>query len=315
MPASPNHWYVQTDFGALLGPMPEDALFEMARTGALLKHDHVREGCDGEWLSAEGVTGLFDAAPKVDITTTHSGASTFADMFNSRLDRRAASLPRSNVSSLAEQVIEEQLEVVVAEAAAKEKHDNSIDLTEELEVSQPQIPATSDFVELEQDEPKPQESASTVPVSPSPAYRQISTPPLKEGRNRRGRNWSTILVSLSVPLIAAVGWWFWPSQQRDLSSNYVAIYHEWQERRENIHDQVGWNEFVSRAKSQLEQSIPWLEQNAVPGRGDLSLLLYVGRDLLEILDRPPSSKVLHQMRLKYFVDQLQNKSETSKKTE
>ena len=62
MSSSQQHWFVQTDFGALLGPMPDDALAEMAHTGALLIRDRVREGTDGEWRPAGEVPGLFDEA-------------------------------------------------------------------------------------------------------------------------------------------------------------------------------------------------------------------------------------------------------------
>ena len=62
MSSSPNQWYVQTDFGALLGPMPADALSELARTGALLHRDQVREGSDGVWQLASDLPGLFDEA-------------------------------------------------------------------------------------------------------------------------------------------------------------------------------------------------------------------------------------------------------------
>lgn len=77
MASSPHHWFVQTDFGALLGPMPDDALAEMARTGALLDRDRVREGSDGEWRLASEVPGLFDEqTPSLGLLS-----STLEDMF------------------------------------------------------------------------------------------------------------------------------------------------------------------------------------------------------------------------------------------
>lgn len=72
-----HHWYVQTDFGALLGPMPDDAIAEMARTGALLVRDRVRKGPDGEWCPASDVPGLFDEqTPALGLLS-----STLEDMF------------------------------------------------------------------------------------------------------------------------------------------------------------------------------------------------------------------------------------------
>ncbi len=60
MSSSTEQWFVRTSFGALLGPMPEDALDEMARTGALLRTDKLREGSNGIWHPASEVPGLFD---------------------------------------------------------------------------------------------------------------------------------------------------------------------------------------------------------------------------------------------------------------
>src|SRR5690554_5511968 len=64
MSSSPNQWFVQTDFGALLGPMETAVLTEMARTGALLPKDQVREGPEGAWRSAQELAGLFDGTAK-----------------------------------------------------------------------------------------------------------------------------------------------------------------------------------------------------------------------------------------------------------
>lgn len=59
--ASAKTWFVQTGFGTVLGPMPEDVLQEMVRTGALVRSDQVREGTDGEWRPASETPGLFNA--------------------------------------------------------------------------------------------------------------------------------------------------------------------------------------------------------------------------------------------------------------
>ncbi len=59
--SSAKSWFVQTSFGATLGPMPDDALLEMIRTGALLRTDQVREGSNDEWRPAAEFPNLFDA--------------------------------------------------------------------------------------------------------------------------------------------------------------------------------------------------------------------------------------------------------------
>ncbi|MFM9960199.1 MAG: hypothetical protein ACKV2Q_03125 [Planctomycetaceae bacterium] len=61
--SSAKSWFLQTGFGATLGPMPNDALLEMIRTGALLRTDQVREGIEGEWRPAFEFPGLFDGGP------------------------------------------------------------------------------------------------------------------------------------------------------------------------------------------------------------------------------------------------------------
>lgn len=69
---SAKSWLVQTGFGAILGPMPEDALLEMIRTGALLRTDQVREANGGEWRLAAEYPHLFDVA--VSSSASHAPA-------------------------------------------------------------------------------------------------------------------------------------------------------------------------------------------------------------------------------------------------
>ena len=66
--ASAKTLFVQTGFGTVLGPMPEDALREMVRTGALVRADQVREWSDAEWHSAAETPGLFE--PILDLPST-----------------------------------------------------------------------------------------------------------------------------------------------------------------------------------------------------------------------------------------------------
>ncbi len=58
--SSAKSWFVQTGFGATLGPMPTDALVEMVRTGALLRADQVRAGDQDEWSLASEIPDLND---------------------------------------------------------------------------------------------------------------------------------------------------------------------------------------------------------------------------------------------------------------
>lgn len=67
-------WFVKTGFGASLGPMPDDALHELVRTGALVRTDQVRERTEGDWRTAAEIPGLFESeasqpAVAVDVPT------------------------------------------------------------------------------------------------------------------------------------------------------------------------------------------------------------------------------------------------------
>ncbi len=100
-------------------------------------------------------------------------------------------------------------------------------------------------------------------------------------------------------------WWFWPRQRPDIYKSYVAIYQELQQRRDIAEDYANWTAFVTRAKTQLAATVPWLEDKAKPGDREKSLLLYAGRDLQELLELPRTSKSPHQQRLDTFFEQLQ----------
>lgn len=67
--ASVKTWFVQTGFGTVLGPMPEDALHELVRTGALVQSDQIREGQEGGWRPALDLSGLFETTESVNVST------------------------------------------------------------------------------------------------------------------------------------------------------------------------------------------------------------------------------------------------------
>ncbi|RLT12639.1 MAG: hypothetical protein DWI21_00520 [Planctomycetota bacterium] len=65
-------WIVQTGFGARLGPMPDEALRKLVRTGALVRTDQVCEGAAGEWQSAGEIPGLFESGSSSQSAPTGS---------------------------------------------------------------------------------------------------------------------------------------------------------------------------------------------------------------------------------------------------
>jgi hypothetical protein len=70
-------------------------------------------------------------------------------------------------------------------------------------------------------------------------------------------------------------------------------------------DPSEWAEFTQWAGEELELNRPWLEENAVSGERGRSLLLYVSRDLEEMLQTPPGSERPHQQRVEGFFEQLE----------
>ena len=314
MSASPKLWYVQTDFGALLGPMPEDALFEMARTGALLGRDQVREGDEGTWNSASDWPGLFAEAdlssfdPPVVMqeirslrptTTAAETAVEETDDLDFETDVRVIAPPKISEPPL----VVDKIEVADVSIATQPM------ITAEPELKPATAPAPSSPPAISHE---PESTTDTAPTwnAPSPAAplqrRPAALLAFLPSRSRGKQRWLVVsMAAATVSLMMLATWWLWPRQRFDLYTDYVAIHKEWQQRREKTQDQAGWDEFVTRAKAQLNESLPDLEQTAIPGQRDKSLLLYVGRDLQEILNQPRGVESSHQERLDYFVEQLQ----------
>lgn len=352
MTSSPHHWFVQTDFGALLGPMPNDALAEMARTGALIARDRVREGTDGEWRPASEVPGLFDEqTPSLGLLS-----STLEDLFapESPATRESAASRNANRRSLAKPeeapAVPESLELefeidapLIAPLTVTEPPPVTREL--EFEVDVPLIapspavassPMAESFpVQASLPSPTPKTATQSKsehadvlisPVEPpnirepepihsapsgwqprvSPSSRWQPTAGRSRGKWRLDKQtWLVGAITAAVLIVLVGAWWFWPRQRPDIYKNYVAIYQELQQRRDIAEDHATWTEFVTRAKTQLATTVPWLEENSKPGDREKSLLLYAGRDLQELLELPRTSKSPHQKRLDAFFEQLQ----------
>ena len=78
--SSAKSWFVQTGFGATLGPMPADALLEMVRTGALLRTDQVRAGDDDEWCLASEIPDLIDVFTVTSTGTKQSAPENVVEL-------------------------------------------------------------------------------------------------------------------------------------------------------------------------------------------------------------------------------------------
>lgn len=353
MLSSPNQWFVKTDFGALLGPMPDDALAEMARTGALLNGDRVREGADGDWQLARDLPGLFDEnSLTLSPLTSQASDQLLREMPDGSLDTvNALDLNRLHEPSPLREPPSPQKpfatqtdlsrtltkpETTVA-AADSEALDFELDVplvhppsSAESPPVNPEVPAKNAPVSLVKSDAAPRERS---PSSQSSSFEEsrsadepVQLPRLSRqtefARAARVRRFSVaesffsrrdfrqrllpVAIIAGVFMLLVSAWWFWPRQRSDIFAHFSAIYEELQQRRGSTDDQSGWDEFVTRAKTQMDKDVPWLETKAEPGDREKSLLLYAGRDLQELLDIPRNAKYAHQARLDVFLDQLQD---------
>lgn len=330
--SSPNPWYVQTDFGAMLGPMPSDALSELARTGALLPRDQVREGIDGDWRLASDWPGLFDqpeqplpypetlqepASPHESFKITSS-----VRLLDELMKPETATVPHRPMNPVTKPADELAFELnlpspvpatktptVVESRAINETKTHSTPAAapqaEPVEVAVPAPPSFPTFVA------EPRTTTGWTPASPRPV-RRGSTARETDSRPRLWRRMLPTAVAIAVVLSLVTVWWVWPRQRPDIYTQYVAIYEELQQRRGKSQGQADWNEFVTRSNAQLNDVLPWLEDRAKPGDREKSLLLYVGRDLQDLLDQPRDSEPIHQERLRAFFEQLQEMYGTKK---
>lgn len=328
MSSSPNQWYVQTDFGALLGPMPADALSELARTGALLRRDIVREGTDGTWRLASDWPNLFEeaaqkprqpdtlqepASPRASFKIT-SSARLLDDLMKSEKDKDSPRLVKTAKKLTAELDFEVDVPLLAPATVAKPPAVTERRAAEEFKthptpVVAPQLQLTKVAAPVPPPEPVP--AAELTPPTDRTTGWEPLVPirrfPTAHAFSPKRSLWKRLLpVAVATAVVLVTVWSIWPRQRPDIYSRYVAIYKELQERRDKAQDQTGWNEFTKRANTQLEEVLPWLEDNAKSGDREKSLLLYAGRDLQELLDQPRDSQAIasHQKRLNVFFEQL-----------
>lgn len=272
MTSSPHHWFVQTDFGALLGPMPDDALAEMARTGALIARDRVREGADGEWRLASEVPGLFDEqTPSFGLLS-----STLEDLF------------------APEPSVQETIPPPTPKISPQTEPESVLD----------QIPPVEPPNIREPESILPAPSEWQARVTPTPRWQPTATRS-HHGQKFDKQTWLVCAIAAAILIVLVGAWWLWPRQRPDIYKNYVVIYQELQQRRDIAEDHATWTEFVTRPKTQLTETVPWLEDRAKPGDREKTLLLYAGRDLQELLELPRTSQSPHLKRLDAFFEQLQ----------
>ncbi len=124
--SSAKSWFVQTGFGATLGPMPVDALLEMVRTGALLRMDQVRAGDDDEWSLASEIPELVDVFTGTSTGTEQSASESVDELVPTVLPSSPRISSKINLIPPARPVSFESpsvpVEAAVTVATAQPKH-------------------------------------------------------------------------------------------------------------------------------------------------------------------------------------------------
>ncbi len=291
--SSANSWYVQTVFGAVLGPMADDTLAEMARTAALLPEDLVRDGADGEWRVASSMSDLFD-----DTATDFSGNATeepfrLADSVEpDNSTRPFGDLPRP---------ADDLIESWKAERGHTREQLGLSSLADESmtdEVASLDTPDES-LPELVVFESHNAESAATAePKLPSPSIKRPSLlsqiaprPPKQETFPQKWDRWKRSLPSwpirIACVVVLAMIWWYWPRSSRGIYNRYVAIWNEIETRRIDYNDKEGWEQFLKRSNAELDELVPWLEKRASSRDQAKQWLLWTGRDCLRPMLKHP----------------------------
>lgn len=325
--------------GPQLGPMSRGDLEELTRSGSVLKTDQVRQGEDGYWRPAVEVRGLFDSAanavPEVDSATKAERAP---DVVPPRDDSTEQGTPRENKAA-DETVVAAGTSPEVNEEAAKLEallpapSDSLRDVDEEdfeLNLPEPTPPDKSHAVadsetmaeppvKTEQAEVSGSRESPTPPLRPvvessqsDPVAESTTTiPPLPQTQPRQQRplrrvpRWWPRAVGLAAILIG-VAFAFpllVPDPDPQIYNRFSSLYAEWLQHRLNMAKDP-WPEFAERARAEIDESIPWLEEHAQPGDRGRSLLLFAGRDLRKALDSPPGQAVPGERRLKGLFEQL-----------
>ncbi len=254
-------WYVRTTFGALLGPMPDDTLKIMARSGDLIPEDFVRHGLDGEWIEAAVFSKLFET-------------------------RRMNSTGTLDVSVQKEDEVSEKQVTATTRA-------NSI-TTAPIEIEAAPLPtgetAHSSFPTIS-DQPRP--FVSTKPFTHNPhaepqpkaarTHRHQSVPPSVTNQTKfdlkRLRS-SRTMAALVLCAIAIV-WWSWSRTNRGVYDRLFAIRTELIEHRIVPDKQSDLATFASKALAQLDSQIPSLQSKANWGNREANYLLLASRDCLK----------------------------------
>lgn len=349
--ASVKTWFVQTGFGTVLGPMPEDALHELVRTGALVRSDQIREGQEGDWRPASDLPGLFETTNPVNVEASAAEPSTRVDpepVVTSLGKGKLIPPPapqRVELPLVPPQLPESAPEPEVAPAAIQAETTQQDAPRDETTAASPIVdaepppqlapPEDDLIVRWKRDRDRSREELGTVSLAAEisssvdesnfvpeltadllgdeSSDSSLSQPTSRESTRLRDTRrellldqvpglepgpraheetaaqkwdrWRRSLPDLRIAggiLLVVIGaWWFWPRSSRGTYDRYVAIWSEWQVRREDRKDQAGWDQFLQRTDRELKTIVPYLEKHARASDREKQLLLFVGRDCLQ----------------------------------
>lgn len=278
---------------------PDDADFEL-QPGLQLIDDPL----EVEALSREesGPAGLPKPSPRVPQKTESPPTTASTEPVDD---------PSSDVDPLAEEdlldesMFDHTLLADVHESPFSDEDDSSPDL---LKSERP--PVEDEVI------PRPIEcrKPAAAPRSERPADGR--SPAMQTGKKVAGTAWSFLPRSLRRKAIFAVigavvfavltlaAPELLPSDEPLIYESLASIHDDLLAFDSGEIDPSEWTEFSQRAGDEVEFHLPWLEENAVPGERGRLLLLYVTRDLEEMLQSPPGTERPHQKRVEGFFQQL-----------
>ena len=352
--SSAKSWFVQTGFGATLGPMPTDALVEMVRTGALIRADQVRAGDQDEWKLASEIPDLNDVFTVVSASAEQPVPDNIVEMV--AIVRPSASRSSSKInlipptrpvgfepSSMAVDgpvtVATSQTELVVEPASVSREVAPVVVLSIEDDSTSGTAPPENDLIanwksqrtqskeelglvslaaemtqaeedfapdlpdDLLEDEEVPtpivvtNRKPASHPVANRPAFLdqiagladgpRVRVETSQEKWDRWQRSLPSWPIAVAVVLVLFMAWSYWPRSQRGIYARYVTIWEEWKTRRTDFKDKEGWEHFLKQTAAELDDTVPWLEQNARASDREQLLLLWIGRDCFRKMLKQP----------------------------
>jgi hypothetical protein len=151
------------------------------------------------------------------------------------------------------------------------------------------------------------EDGLAAPTAISTAAPPLLKPPIQPWRPPVKVSWQLMFrvgyAAMALAGVYVLTWLLTPSIETATYDQYAAMYLEYQTLTESP-DSGSWSEFATRARAELDDSLPQLEAAAVPGERSKSLLLYAGRDLRTSLELTPGTANPHAERLAGFFEQL-----------